>query len=141
MRLLKPLGAIIFIAVSSGKSFNHRHVALLASCPNIHGCMICSGFLILDDIQPIGFSNAILGILALSNLDTNEIYEDRLMIKDITIRDLSELCDKLTQEIKEQDNTILELKGLLNFVKPDLLRLYEGELSPWCNNYKDENDM
>jgi hypothetical protein len=57
--------------------------------------------------------------------DKVEYYDDKLQIKDMAIRDLEDLCDKLNEEIKKQDNTIIDLKELLNVSAPDLLKVYE----------------
>jgi hypothetical protein len=57
--------------------------------------------------------------------DKVEYYDDKLQIKDMAIRDLEDLCDKLNEEIKKQENTIIDLKELLNVSAPDLLKVYE----------------
>ena len=60
--------------------------------------------------------------------DKVDYYDNKLQIKDMAIRDLEDLCDKLNEEIKKQDKTIIDLKELLNVSAPDLLRVYEDIL-------------
>ena len=55
-------GSTLEVSWSFGKFFSHRHVDLEASCPNIHGWMIWSGFLMWVDRIPTGFSTAMRGI-------------------------------------------------------------------------------
>jgi hypothetical protein len=52
-----------FVGSSFGRFLSQRQVVLVASSPNIHGCMIWSGFLISVDMTDTGFSMAILGTL------------------------------------------------------------------------------
>ena len=76
--------------------------------------------------------------LPINNIHNNkediiDYYDNKLEIKDMAIRDLQDLCDKLNEEIKKQHKTIIVLKDLLNVSAPDLLRVYEGSLTPYSD--------
>ena len=60
-----------------------------------------------------------------------DYYKEKLLIKDIQYRDLSDVLDEQIKQNAVQKKTITELKDLLNVVAPDLLQVYEGSLSPW----------
>ena len=48
-----------FVGTRAGRFFSHKQVVLDSGCPNCHGWMMQSGFLILVEIAPTGFSSAI----------------------------------------------------------------------------------
>ena len=79
--------------------------------------------------------------LSIHNINTYDVdieyYKERLLIKDIQYRDLSDLLDKQIKQNSIQKKTITELKDLLNVVNPDLLQVYEGSLTPWSDNDND----
>ena len=65
-------------------------------------------------------------------------YEYELQINDFKINELKTLCDNLFIQLDDKDNAIIEkdriidtLKGLLEMSNPELLRVYEGKLSPF----------
>ena len=54
-----------------------------------------------------------------------EYYEEQIMLKNMQMRDLSELLDKQFKQIKHKDKIIKDLNELLNALHPECLKIYE----------------
>jgi len=75
--------------------------------------------------------------LSIHNINNDvdiDYYKEKLLIKDIQYRDLSDVLDEQIKQNSIQKKTITELKDLLNVVAPDLLQVYEGSLSHWSDD-------
>jgi hypothetical protein len=63
--------------------------------------------------------------LSLNKTPSNEDYEYKLSIKDMTIRDLEGVIDKQNMWLDNNERMIKDLKDLVRTIDPQLLKIYE----------------